>query len=488
MAKFDPYAAGGKIEQSAFDPHVLGGKIADEDASGQLIAQLKEQESQPEQARTPQMQEEFSNPTGTPEFANLSKQEQLKRIQLSQFDPANQTPTGGFVPPGTYESPATRMAATVLPQMAMPELSVGKNILSRYAINPAINTLARIGAGTAGNVAYESPEIKNMNQLKDVGTRSAGLNALLEAGTSPFRVPSYFAEMFNPAKFAAEKAGQIKNEFAATKATMNEMYRPVNEKYNDYSVTVTPKKYMDSAGIDRSDLYPDAKITYDNFIEEPNFNNLHKLQSKIGKDWSRASISPATEEKAQLFGQMQSGLKNKVQKFLAHDPNALKQYNLATEYAKNHHFPYLSTPSLRNISKGKMDIQPNTLAKSIDKATKKTLGAEDRSVIPEGHPLRNHLADLNRMNNFGNAAQYAVPAIGGTLAGELLHPGLGGALGGASALGASQMAKLASKFGAPTMTSFMQNPLVQGLFKKTEPWWYGAGRAGINASYPSDSK
>lgn len=439
--------------------------------------------------RMPQMQEKYSNPTIMKGFQNLPKQAQKQAIMDSQMDPANQSPVGTFVPPGTYESDPARMLATTAPLMAMPEIGMGEGIFSRYVAEPIANSLARMGGGTASDIAYNAPNIQDKSDLAKVGKHGLINNALLEAGTAPFRIPSYFGEMFNPLKYATGKANQIRQEYQATKATTDEMYRPVNEKYNGVNVTSTPDQYMKTAGIDRADLYPDAKIVYDHFLAEPTFANLHNLQSKLGKDWARISTHPATAEKAQLFAQMRDSLKQNVETFLSRDPAALQQYNLASEYAKNSHYPYLATPTLRNIAKGNVEVQPKRLSKSIDQATRKTMGNTDRSMIPEAHPLRNHLADLNKMTQFGEAAQYAIPAILGGIGGEILHPGLGGIIGGgATALGASQMSSMASKFGAPNMTNFVQNPLVERLFNRTAPWWYGAGRAGINASYSNGRK
>lgn len=450
--------------------------VGDISPAENLSSQANIQDENKNQYR-PQIQEEFSNPTRMPGFENLSKEEKLRRIGLSQFDPANQTSTGGFVPPGSYEHPVTRMVASILPTLAAPQLRAGLPLISG-----PINALSRIGAGTLGNVAYESPNIKNKEDLKDITQRSGLMNTALEALTAPFRIPAGFAEIFNPLKYGARKANQIKNEATSMQAITDDMYKPVNQKYNDFPVTVTPKKYMQSAGVNRSDLYPDAKIIYDRFMNEPNFKNLHDLQSKLGKDWARISKSPATEEKAQLFKNLRGSLQDKVQNFLSKDKEALSQYNNASNFAKDNLYPYYATPTLRSIGKGKLNQKPQVLAKSIQKGIDRTVGKEERSLIPEGHPLRNHLNDLNKRLNFGHAMEFAIPAATGTALGELTHPGLGGLIGGPSALGGAALSKIASKYGAPNMTSFMQNPMVENIFRKTSPLLYLGGRGAIGAT------
>lgn len=343
------------------------------------------------------------------------------------------------------------------------------------------NAAGRIGTGTGLTTGSEYFSPENKENLGDITSRNALLNTALEAGTLPFRIPAHIAEIFNPLKYGAKKSNQIKNEFSATKATTDEMYRPINEKYNDTLVTLTPKKYLEDAGIRRNPLHPDAKIVFDDFIKDPSYKNLQAFQSKMGNEWARTTGKPSSKAKSELFKQMRDALKTKTEKFLERDPEALRQYKLATDYARDNYYPYLSTPSLRKIAKGKLDLEPNKLAKSIKQGTEKTIGEEERLLIPKGHPLHNHLKDLNSVLNFGNAAQFGLPAIGGGIMGELMHPGLGGIVGGGiSGIGSSGLSKIASKFGAPSMTNFMQNPKIENIFNKTEPAYYGAGRTAIN--------
>lgn len=444
----------------------------------QKLSSMAESQALPsETRRRPQMQEEFSNPMLSQGFNQLPQEEKLKRISMSQFDPANLSPMGTYVPSGTYESEGARLLNSALLAAAQPEMAAGKGIASRYIINPLANLISRIGTGTATNVAYQAPDIKSGQDLSEALEKGLTSNALLEGITLPFRGAAHLGEIFNPEKFTQQKAGQIMNEVSQTKNKMNEMYSPVNEKYNDFNVTVTPKEYLKSAGVTKNKLFPDAKIIYDDFINKPTFYNLHKLQSKLGEDWARISQHPATYEKSQLFSGMRDKLQEKVQNFLKRDENALNQYNSASDYAKNNYFPYLATPTLRKISQGKIDVNPNSLSRSIQKGLEKTVGKEQKNVIPESHPLRNHLNDLNKMINFGKAAQTLVPTITGAIAGESLYPGAGGILGGA--LGGATGAGI-SKFASPAIASLSQNPLLQRTFKNISPLYYAGGRMAGN--------
>lgn len=471
---FNPHELGGKLS-SGFNPNEFGKLSIENPAAEQLESIAQKQNIPMNNQRTPQIQEEFSNPSVMKEFNEFPQKEQLKRIALSQFDPANMTSTGSFVPPGTYESDPARMIGSALLALSNPEISAGRGLFSRYVGNPLLNMASRIGSGTIGNIGYQSPNIKNEKELIEAAQKGFGANALLEAGALPFRSTSHLGEIFNPEKFAQQKSNQIKKEFESTKSQMNNLYKPVQEEYNHFPVTVTPEKYLKSAGVTRNKLYPDAKIIYDEFKNEPNFNNLHRLQSKIGEDWARTSQHPTTYERSQAFNNMRERLKEKTQNFLKRDENALNQYKTATEFAKSNYFPYLSTPTLRKISKGKLDVSPRMLSSSIKKGTEKTVGREEKNVIPESHALRNHLQDLNKMINFGKAAQTLVPTATGALVGESISPGLGGMLGGA--LGGAAGAGL-SKFASPAIASTSQNPLIQHIFKNIlSPAYYSGGRA-----------
>jgi hypothetical protein len=463
-------------ESSSYTPSLEDLDDEPKSASQAILSQIEEsQQAQPQQQRTPQMQEEFSNPTMWPGFSDLPKEEQLRRIAYSQFDPANEASGGRYVPGGTYESDPARMMASVLPTLAVPELRAGWPVVRGLA-----NALTRVGAGTLGNIAYQAPNIKSKEDLGNVAIQSGALNALLEGATLPLRGAARLAEIFNPLKYTANKAAQIKNEFTASKAVTDEMYRPINEEYNDFPVTLTPKNYLKDAGVTKNQLYPDAKIIYDDFMKEPNFENLHKLQSKLGEDWARISQHPTTSEKAQLFSQMRDKLKGKVQNFLSRDENALNQYNAASQYASNNYFPYLATPTLRKIAKGKMDVTPNSLARSIKIGTEKTVGKEQSNLIPEGHPLRNHLSDLEKKISQGRALQVAIPALTGAAVGEYTNPGLTGVLGGASTgLGLGGVGAIASKLGGTTVTGMLQEPWIRNWIKRLAPVYYGGGRTGI---------
>lgn len=428
-----------QIEERPYKPtaaEILQAKAQDE---GDVI--------QPEK-RHPQLQEEFSNPTQYPGFEDLSKKEQLERIAFSQFDPANQTATGTFVPPGTYEHPLSRMIASVLPTLAVPETKLGGSLIS-----PFLNALSRIGSGTASSIAYQSPNIKNMEDLKNVTSESAKFNSLLEGIFAPFRLASGISELYNPVKYTSNKASTIRNEYNAAKSLQQETYKPVFKKYGDEKISENPLSDLSYTKKQTRYFTPDVRKKYDDLLESPTLQNLHDFQSQVGKDYSRVATNPNKINTAQTLRNVREDAKKKIQNYLSKDKNALSQYNLGSEITKNQVSPYEANATLRGVINGvKDDVSPKQLANAIKRGTEKILYKEgDKAItaIPEGHVLRNHLNDINFRINAGNAAKNLIP-------------------------------KIARDF-SPNLPAFIQNPLIQSLMNASKPIYYGSGRSVINA-------
>jgi len=417
---------------------------------------------------------------------NSAAQELQKKAEEQGYKPApNTVPTFlGNLPDVTqpeinkqfFKAPSKediqKGAASILPFVApeiksIPYLS---NAISKIpGLSPIANMAGRIGYGTALNSLSNAMMGQNPNVLTNLA-----LNTALEAPSLLYRIPRGISQIFNPKDYTINKINQIRNETKATENVMNKMYEPINTKYNEFKVALNPKEYLSSVGIKRPLLYENARQKYDEFLKTGNYRDLQNLQSQIGKDWARISQSPATEGKAQLFNQFRNTLKDKVKNFLSRDQEALNQYNLADKYASNVHYPYLATPTLRKVFKGKQDIEPNKLAKSIQLGTEKTVGKEYKNVIPEGHALRNHLNDLNSRIHLGQLAQIGMPLAAGTIIGNIFHPGLLGAGGG---LASGLLGATVSKLGGAPIAKLAQNPLLENIFRKTEPYYYKGGRA-----------
>ncbi len=398
--------------------------------------------------------EEYSNPTQYPGFENLPQKEKLARIAFSQFDPANQTLTGGFVPPGSFESDPVRLAITTLPTLAAPELRVGAPIIRGIA-----NILSRVGVGTAGNVSYQSPNIKNMEDLKNIVKESVKSNALMEVPVSALKGARGAAEIYNPShRYATQRANQIQQEATAARQLQRETFQPVFQQYGNTPVTHNSNNFMANAGIERRHLYPEARKLYDEFLAEPIFQNLHNLQSRLGADIRKVNIArnkPLTEQR---FTQYRNALKNEAETFLSRDQNALNQYNLGSQITRDLVEPFNANATLKQISRGtRISPTPQQISNAIKKGREKIVyerGGNMATAIPENHPLNRHFNEINNRLDISKGLKDVTPNI---LKGFL--PNVGGAI---------------------------QNQLLNRLMESASPLYYGAGRGLIG--YNSGNK
>lgn len=412
----------------------------------QLEMQAYQQAQPMQEMRQPQ--EEFSNPTQYPGFENLSKKEKLQRIAMSQFDPANQTATGGFFPPGAYESPATRMVASVAPTFLIPELNAGWPI-----VQGTVNALGRVAGGTASNIAYQSPNINSLDQLKDVAKQSASMNALMEAPISALKGMRGAAEIYNPShRYAAQKVNEINQEAIAARALQRETYRPVFDQYGNANVTNNPGQYLLNSGIERRRLYPEAQKIYDAFMQEPTFQNLHDLQSIIGKDLRKISKDTSKPLTTQRFEDYRNSLQDLATQFLSRDQNALARYNLGSQITRDLVAPFEVNPTLTQISSGtRLNAKPHEISNAIKKGREKIItrrGGNPVTAIPANHPLVRHFNEINNRLNIGTGLQKVTP-------------------------------KLAKEF-LPDVGGIIQNPSLNRFMENANPFYYGAGRVLIN--------
>lgn len=210
-----------------------------------------------------------------------------------------------------------------------------------------------------------------------------------------------YSEFVNPIKFVSNKINSIKNEYNAVKELQRQKYRPVNEKYNDYMVTSTPEKYLGFTKKDKKYFTPEVNKAYGDFIDEPNFKNLHTLQSIMGSN----AVKSKRQNVIQTLNIGRNKIKKIIENFLSHDPESLALYKEGSDITKNILSGYESTPLLRNIISGlKKDVEGKKLISSLSSGAEKEAYKEaGKSIakIPEGHSLRNHLKDLEE--KFGNA-------------------------------------------------------------------------------------
>lgn len=434
----------------------------------------------------------------TPDFKSYgltpASEQLIEKAQQQGEQPVEETdPVQQFQQPGTLSSldefgpvmyqnkPARASMFLAAPALA-PEITGGSSIWGRTLGAPLLNTASRVGAGTAGNIAYDLPNIHNLEDLKKSSIHSLMGNALIEAGTLPYRVPTSLAETFNPLGHANLKYNQIRNDFSTAKAIQDATYKPVFDKYGSYNVTLDPVNYLNSTGIKRSKLYDQSKDLYDKFKNNPTFQNLHDLQSQIGVDLRQSQVAKSKPASVSRFRNYQNKLKDKVTNYLKYDDAMLERYKEGSAFTRDVVEPYRATPTLEKIAFGKKaNVTPENLSSAITKGTEKIIsrkGNQAFTAIPEGHALTNHLKDLEKIMNFGKLAKAVVPTATGILAGEALMPGMGGFAAGAGS-GGGLAAGLLSTIGNPILGATLQNPFLKSAFKGTSVPYYMGARAAI---------
>ena len=176
---------------------------------------------------------------------------------------------------------------------------------------------------------------------------------------------------------------------------------------------MNPSSYFYKMGINRKLLMPDAKIAYDNVLNEPSLHNIHKLQSQISSDANK--VYESHPNKYQRFRQYKNKLMDDTQNYLEKiDPNALADYNLGRQITRDVVSPYTSGKLIEQVSKG---VYPNVSAKELSSAIEK--GKRDIlyekegkpvTAIHENHSLVNHLNDINHKIKNYNRLKYGLGA------------------------------------------------------------------------------
>lgn len=469
QSRYDLTKLGGKQSTPSYDLSHLGGTVAGGDAAGDALQGIQKQIMDEIQTPNAQMQEGYSNPAMQNNFGMLPKQEQMQRLSLSSFDPANRNSLGGIVPGGTYENDISRNAAATAASLMNPEMSGGNSLLMRYFAQPVANSMSRIGSGSAANMISDLPNIKNMDQAKALLKNSLSANAILEAGTSPLRIAGHAAEILNPIQHTRDKIRDIQTEYAGARQAQRAAYDPVTAAYGNTNVTNRPSEYLGFTRAQTRYFTPEIRRVYQDFIGRPTFDNLHRLQSQMYRDAASLEGNSNKINTLQTIRRTREQIQGQIQNFLARDPQALASYNRGIDLTRDLIKPYEYNEKLTKVARGQVtEMKPQQLRKEILKGVQEEYGG-----IPVGHPLRNHLRDLDKFADFGNAVNdIGIPAAG-LIGGEIASPGLGGAITGLAAGGGA-------RYMMPGLVKGAQNPLLERMMRAINPLYYSAGRTAIN--------
>lgn len=341
--------------------------------------------------------------------------------------------------PGTTADQVVQSLAKNSPAFFMPGAGTSSALL---------NAASRI----APQAAFGA--LTNENPLK--GAAEFGLGQAALEGLAPIGV---LAEKINPIKYAGQVAEKIRGFAKKGKEEANKYYNPVNEKYNDFTITPTPEKYL---GFNKEDLQyfkAPSKKAYNDFIADPTFKNLHDLQSEMGAQ-------------PELKG-WREGVKNKISSFLSQDPEMLQSYKTGSDIMKEKYYPYVDNDVLSDITKYNKPIKTFN-ADKLNKALKESslVDRSNKSIEPIDHPIVGLSKALESKLNRADAYQYGVPAAIGALGGHFVDPMLG-TIGGATA------GSIFGKYGEPQLLRLAQNPAVIKAFENARKGLQGAVRSGV---------
>lgn len=362
--------------------------------------------------------------------------------------------------PGTTSDKVIQGLTKNLPAMLMPGADlgiIGKGIesipLAGKSISTALSNIipqASWGAYTSEN-PYEG--------MKEFGLGQAAMEAL----KTPFSVIKGVSELMRPSQFAKNQMNEIKLGHDVAKTQMEEAYKPVMNQYGDTLTSVTPKSYLGLSKKQIKRFTPEVRRSYDEYLAEPSFRNLHELQSQIGKDYARIAGNTNKINQADSLKISRNYVNSKIASFLNRDEKAKQQYNAGRQIGRDIYYPYLSNNELKKISEGvKKSVKPEELSKVLTKSKEKIIYKKDGmpvTAIPEGHPLSNILDQLDTKIKKGKGWQYTIPMVGASLTGGHFFPGIGhigGASGGA----------LFAKYLEPKMIDYVQNPEIEKALKK----------------------
>lgn len=371
--------------------------------------------------------EEFNKKLGYSETPDIS----------SMFTPRILNPTASLQMAGaeTYKNPLTRKVSEAELLSLIPPIR---------AFHPIINALANIGIGTVATTAMESPDIKNIQDLKKSAKSNLILNSILESIPGATSLSKGFGELVNPMKFTGQKLQEIRTGFKNAKKEQKYAYNNAIEPYKDFNVTIDPKNYFGFKQ-DEIEYFPSkVKKEYNQFLREPNFSNLHDFQKQLGDARFKTSGKSSDINQAQSLELSHENVKNKINEFLSRDKNALNEYNRGVYITREIKKPYESTKTLRKISKGNIEeIEPKKLMNAINIGKQLEYGS-----IPKEHLLNIILNELEPKINRGEFIKELIPHhVRGYL---------------------------------PNIVSQSQNPFIQHLFENLNPLYYGIGRTGIS--------
>lgn len=338
------------------------------------------------------------------------------------------------------------------------EHSFGKNLPSM--VLPSLRgagfipgALSRIGGQTAWGTASNPAD--PLEGAKEFG----GVQGAMEALGGAARPIGWIAEKINPIKHAGKLAEKIRNLAQSGYKEGESYYKPVHEKYDKNWVTATPEEYLGFHPEDKQYFKPDVNKAYRSFIAEPSFENLHDLQSEMGR--------------YDILRPMRDKVKDKIKSYLSMDKPMLESYQKGSDILRDKYYPYTDNDVLRDIVEHKKPItsfNPNKLSKAVESSPLVSKSA--KLEVPIEHPLNDINEELQRKMQASQLWRYGIPMALGAAGGHMIEPALG-------SVGGTLAGSVFGHYVEPQLLKIAQNPYFVNALKNAEKTLHGAGRQAV---------
>lgn len=309
-----------------------------------------------------------------------------------------------------------------VPSMIMPGARLGKAgeligkipAAGKYLSEATGRLLPQIGLGAATNEnplegASESAKMQAIGELLPGGLKAVGKTA----------------EFFNPVKFAKSLSSKMAADYARAKQKASGYYKAVTDKLGNENIypqqnqlllgqgTTTPTSNYISLPQDVIDKYfsPKVKKLHEDFLQDTNLMNAHRLQKQLGSEASRfgrMKHDPLAGTIADSMSYARDILDKDIKSFInIKDPNLAKKWQKGIDVFREEAAPYrTSTPVLNMAMGNKKTVTPK---QAINALTKVTEIQNPRKLVPEGHLLRNLLDEMQNKYYRGQAAYQLIP-------------------------------------------------------------------------------
>lgn len=412
----------------------------------------------------------------------VNNQQQMPQWQINQnemFNPANQTDSGSMVPPGTYNTPAAKAAATLLSGALTGTIGIPEAVAAKLwsPVSGAISSTMRVGgmSGLGGleNIGQGKGSIGQ--QFEEGALHSIPLSIAGESLSIPFRAAKYIAEKIHPEEYTNKMAEAIRSTYNKYSNQAKDIFTGLKDSHgqsNIYDIQNNlPNMHYFKTPQETFNSYPNTiKKLHTEFTNNPTYKNAQDLQkqmgSYIGKLREGGNTDPSTLNAISDTKEARDYIIQDITDFFDSVGGKTKEkYNEGRAIIRDITSPHENNPVINKIAKGlKTEVDPHELASNLQKL-------QESGELPKNHYLREELKALQEKIHTGQLYQYGIPIAASIAGGELMHPGIATALGGLGAGG--YLGHVAS----PYIAKVAQNPELVKLVKALSAPYYAGMQA-----------